>query len=62
MIASYTFAVQPDGTRVREFARRLAERVQPPRRVLRRCRWYVNDRMDRQRREKKVDMTVDLPW
>ncbi len=62
LIASYTFAVQPDVNRVREFAKRLKDQLDPPAAALKRCKWYVKDRLDRQRREIQLDVNVDLPW
>ncbi len=62
LIGSYAFAMQPATFRAWEFADRLADRLMPPRRVLRRARFEVEVMFERQRTELGINTRVNLPW
>ena len=62
LVGSYAFAMQPAVSRAWDFAARLADRLMPPRRVLRRARRKVEAMLNRQRIERGIDTRVSLPW
>ncbi len=62
LIGSYAFVVQPDTNRARYFAQRLAERLGPSRRVLRRACIVVEAMLEGQRRQHGIDTRLELPW
>lgn len=62
LLVTYTFAVQPDVARTRDFAQRLVAALRPPWLVLNRAARFVTTQMQIQRNVKGIDTRVDLPW
>lgn len=62
LLGSYTFAVQPDGQRVRQFAQRLAIRLAPPTRAMRVAQRYLDGMLANQRSCTRIDMQVPNVW
>ena len=62
LLATYTFAIQPDVQRTVAFAERVKDRLDPPRWVLRRAKEYVVKSMAIQREKTGIDTRVELPW
>ena len=62
LIATHAFTVQPQVERTASFARRLTDRLAPPRAALSRCRDEIEQRMARQREDTGIDTRVELPW
>ena len=61
LVATYTFAVQPDTQRATDFAQRLARRLAAPTQVLRLAGTYVLAMMDNQRVIWGIDTSIQLP-
>lgn len=62
LIGSYVFAVQPHIYLADAFARRLAERMAPPPRVLRRAAAVSKQMLDHQRETIGIDARLSLGW
>jgi len=62
LVGSHAFAVQPDTSRTKAFAHRLAERLKPPARALAAARNTVTAMLARQQREAGIDTRVELNW
>ena len=61
LLATYTFAVQPETQRTFELAIRLKEETRPSRFAWEQTKEYVEERMRVQREQKGYKMTVQLP-
>lgn len=62
LLATYTFAVQPEISVVTAFTSRLVRRLGPSSRVLRIAEGYVREEMDYQRRRSGINTPVVFPW
>ncbi len=62
LVGTYVFAVQPDVVHAVSFAQCLAERLSPPRRVLRHARNEVRRLLDGQYRSTGIASRIKLPW
>jgi len=62
LLASYTFAVQPDVPRTYDFARRVIDALHPSRRALRHAEAYVGQAMDVQHAIVGIRTEVSFPW
>lgn len=62
MLASYTYAVQPDAARTNRFAKRLVDALRPPASVLKHATAYVDRAMDEQHATMGIRTEVTLPW
>ena len=62
VIGMHAFAVQPNVGRSTRFAKRLAERLTPPPRVLDRAGIHAREMMQKQLQETGIDTRLILPW
>lgn len=62
LIGTYVIVVQPDLDRATSFARRLVERMCPPKRVLSYARTRVEQLLSGQLRAHGIDSRLELPW
>ena len=62
LIGTYTFAVQPDTDRVRDFSARLVDALSPGQRVLRKTAGVLESMLEAQRHVRGVDTRLLLPW
>jgi len=62
LVGSYAFAMQPKVDLVMEFAQELAERIQPPRRVIVKAEDFVALMLRGQRRRKGRDTRIPSLW
>ena len=61
LLATYTYAVQPQTDYTTSFAARLIDQIRPPKRVLKRANRYIKQAMAYQLKTRGVDTTVTLP-